>query len=81
MSKQEEVLDITRPKAERFSVSIPAPQNDALDSIVKETGLSKNDLIKYAVSILTTSMEAKKKGLDLAFSRDHQLVGTLVLPI
>jgi HPt (histidine-containing phosphotransfer) domain-containing protein len=66
---------------ERFSVSIPSPQNDALDAIARQTGLSKNELIRHALAILTTSMEAKKKGLDLALSRDDTFVGRIISAI
>lgn len=70
-----------RSKPERFSVSIPAPQNEALDHLTKETGLSKNDLIRQAVAILNATMEAKRKGLQLAFTKDELVVSTVVLPI
>lgn len=70
-----------RNKPDRFSVSIPTPQSDALDALIKETGLSKNDLVRQAIAILNASMEAKKKGLDLAFTKDQIVVSTLVLPI
>lgn len=66
---------------ERFTVSLPVPQNDALDAISKQTGLSKNDIIRHALAILTTSIEAKKKGLDLALSRDDKFVGRIISAI
>ena len=66
---------------DRFSISIPSPQNDALDAISKRTGLSKNELVRHALAILTTSIEAKKKGLDLALSRDDKFVGRIISAI
>lgn len=66
---------------DRFSVSIPSPQNDALDAISKQTGYSKNELIRHALAILTTSIEARKKGLDLALSRDDKFVGRIISTI
>lgn len=67
-------------KAERFSVSIPSPQNEALDVIARQTGLSKNDLVRHAVAILTTSYEAKRKGLDLALAKDDMFVARILSP-
>jgi metal-responsive CopG/Arc/MetJ family transcriptional regulator len=63
---------------ERFSVSLPSPQNDALNTISRETGMSKNELIRHALALLTTSVEARKKGLDLALSKDDRFVGRIV---
>ena len=57
---------------ERFTVSIPSHQYDAVDAIAKRTGLSKNEIFRHALAILMTSEEAKKKGLDLALARDDK---------
>jgi hypothetical protein len=64
---------------QRFTASLPPPQNDALNAMAAETGLSKNDLIRNAVALLNVAFKARKKGFELAVINDDDgVVGRIV---
>lgn len=64
---------------QRFSLSLPPMQNDALNAMSKSTGLSKNELIRHAVALLNVAVGARKRGLSLALTNeDNDVVGHIV---
>ena len=61
--------------APRLTVSLPPMQNEALNEMVKTTGLSKTELIRHAVALLNVSVRARKKGLSLGvINSDNEVV-------
>lgn len=63
----------------RFSVSLPKVQNDALNQLVKETGLSKNELLRNAVALLNIAYRGRMKGLNMSLTNeDDQVVSHIV---
>ena len=65
-------------KNSRFSVALPPKSNDALDDLVATTGLSKNELIRQAVNLLTISKVTNDKGLSLAIVDDDKVLRQLI---
>jgi hypothetical protein len=52
----------------RFSLSLPNRQNELLDDMVKSTGMTKNELLRQAIGILSIVIKAREKGLTLALA-------------
>ena len=64
---------------QRFSLSLPPMQSEALNSMARSTSLSKNELIRHAVALLNVALSARKKGLKLALIDDNdEVVGHIV---
>lgn len=64
---------------QRFSMSLPPMQNDALNAMSRSTGLSKVELIRHAVALLNVAVSARKRGLNLALTNDdNDVVGHIV---
>lgn len=59
---------------QRFSLSLPPLQNEALNLLVQSTGLSKNELMRHAIALLSVAHSARKKGLTLALANDDDAV-------
>ncbi len=64
-------------KSARFSVALPISQGEALRKMQEETGLSKNDLVRQGVALLTAMVVAQEKGLDTCFVKDGDIVTRL----
>lgn len=64
---------------QRFSLSLPPLQSDALNAMVDATSLSKNELVRHAVALLSVAHRARLKGLRLALiDDDDDVVGHIV---
>lgn len=59
---------------QRFSLSLPPLQNEALNALVQSTSLSKNELVRHAVALLSVAHRARVKGLRLALVDDEDAV-------
>ena len=67
---------------QRFSLSLPPLQNEALNSMADTTSLSKNELVRNAVALLSVAHRARQKGLRLALvDDDDAVVSHIVGPI
>lgn len=65
--------------AQRFSLSLPPPQSQALNAMVQQTGLSKNELLRHAVALLNVAIGARKRGLHMALANEeNEVVGQIV---
>jgi hypothetical protein len=60
--------------SQRLSLSLPPPQSEALNSMVEQTGLSKNELLRHAVALLNVAIGARKRGLHMALANDENVV-------
>jgi hypothetical protein len=64
---------------QRFSLSLPPLQNEALNTLAHATSLSKNELMRHAIALLSVTHNARKKGLRLALVNDEDnVVGHIV---
>jgi Ribbon-helix-helix protein, copG family len=54
----------------RLSVSLASQQNVQLDEMVEVTGMTKNELVRQAVALLSIVVKARKKGLTLALAKE-----------
>ena len=64
---------------QRFSLSLPPLQSDALNTMAQSTSLSKNELVRHAVALLSVAHRARLKGLRLALiNDDDDVVGHIV---
>lgn len=65
--------------AQRFTLSLPPMQNEALNSMAQATRLSKNELMRHAVALLNVAVNARRKGLRMALvNDDDDVVGHIV---
>jgi hypothetical protein len=55
---------------QRFSLSLPPLQNEALNAMAQATSLSKTELMRQAVALLSITHRAREKGLKLALVDD-----------
>jgi hypothetical protein len=55
---------------QRFSLSLPPLQNEALNAMAEATSLSKTELVRQAVALLSITHRAREKGLKLALVND-----------
>ena len=64
---------------QRFSLSLPPLQSEALNALTQATSLSKNELVRHAVALLSVAHRARVKGLRLALvDDDDTVVGHIV---
>jgi len=63
----------------RFSLSVPPRQQEALEDLSHTTGLTKNELIRQAIGLLTIAVTARDKGLILALANDKDEVLTHIV--
>jgi hypothetical protein len=76
MSHTTSPRDVVTP---RFTLSLPPLQNDALNDLAAETSLSKTELMRHAIALLSVTHGARKKGLRLALvNDDDDVVGHIV---
>ena len=67
---------------QRFSLSLPPLQSESLNAMADTTSLSKNELVRNAVSLLSVAHRARLKGLRLALVNDDDaVVSHIVGPI
>jgi len=60
--------DRSTPGLSRLSLSLPARQSELLDDMVKSTGMTKNELLRQALGLLSIVIKARQKGLILALA-------------
>jgi hypothetical protein len=74
--KQEKTMDIaaeTPAKTSapaRMSLSLATRQNALLEEMAETTGMSKNELLRHAVALLSIVVKAREKGLALALAEE-----------
>lgn len=67
---------------QRFSLSLPPLQSEALNAMADSTSLSKKELIRNAVALLSVAHRARQKGLRLALvDDDDDVVGHIVATV
>ena len=81
-AKQDEGTSRKAVVTQRFSLSLPPLQSDALNTMAGTTSLSKNELLRNAVALLSVAHRARQKGLRLALVNDDDaVVSHIVGPI
>jgi hypothetical protein len=61
-------------RSARSSYSLPPRHQTALDEMSASTGLTKNELIRQAIGLLTIAVTARERGLVLALANDEDKV-------
>jgi hypothetical protein len=61
-------------RATRSTYSLPPRQQETLDRLSTSTGLTKNELIRQAIGLLTIAVTARERGLVLALANDEDKV-------
>jgi hypothetical protein len=61
-------------RAARSTYSLPPRHQTALDEMSASTGLTKNELIRQAIGLLTIAVTARERGLVLALANDEDKV-------
>ena len=54
----------------RLSLNLPLRQGEELDDMARQTGLTKNELLRQAVALLSLTVKARRRGLHLALAED-----------
>lgn len=60
----------TRKKV-RLSLDVPQELNEMLEKLADETGSSKSDVLRKAISFMDIVLEAQQKGLKIGIAEDR----------
>lgn len=60
----------TASASSRLSLNLPQRQGEELDDMARQTGLTKNELLRQAVALLGVTLKARDRGLALALVDD-----------
>ena len=74
MHSQRKAKDQSVKRVSRSTYSLPLRHQQMLDRLVETTGLTKNELIRQAIGLLTAAVAAQEKGLFLTLANEEDKV-------
>lgn len=65
----------------RLSLQITTEVNDRLETIARETGVTKSDVLRKALGLIELAHRGKKEGKRLGFAKSDEVLETEIVGI